>query len=354
MTRQPQRTSTMYFPQITANEEGAGVFQEGVVSHFTGSGKHYEWQLCVGHQWLRIDNDHVIETHYCQPGAKGITINTSHGQVFIDFDTLQSLDAALKVQRLSFLSHGQTEDIGWYYRDDQLWCEYGSQGSGRLSSSLSSADIERHFTLQPQGTLRFTVGSTSYSLDFSTMTQTNLTTGLQRNVRRRPKFTSSTGSVHSTSVPGEFMGDEGEWIEYQPHVCSLDSAAIETQHQLNPQGQLHFNVNNRYSYTLDFSRMCQINNKIGTRRAVRRIQQNSSGTVPRWQFQDVDGVWKDYSKGFRQCSSSSQDIELQYQLNPSGTMTFTTNNFSYEINFTAMTQRNRSTNTTRPVRRLNQ
>lgn len=41
--------------------------------------KHYEWQLLSGTQWLRVDNDHVIESHYCQPGAKGITINTSQG-----------------------------------------------------------------------------------------------------------------------------------------------------------------------------------------------------------------------------------------------------------------------------------
>lgn len=49
--------------------------------YFTVSGKHYEWRLFVGHQWLPVDNDHVIETHYCHPGAKGITINTSHGSV---------------------------------------------------------------------------------------------------------------------------------------------------------------------------------------------------------------------------------------------------------------------------------
>lgn len=41
------------------------------------------------------------------------------------------------------------------------------QGSGTLSSSVSSGDIERQYTLNPQGTLRFTVGSTLYSLDFS-------------------------------------------------------------------------------------------------------------------------------------------------------------------------------------------
>lgn len=47
--------------------------------------------------------------------------------MFIDFDTLQANNPGIKVQRLSFLPQGQTEDIGWYFRDDQLWCEYGTQ-----------------------------------------------------------------------------------------------------------------------------------------------------------------------------------------------------------------------------------
>ncbi|XP_026182572.1 uncharacterized protein LOC113142040 [Mastacembelus armatus] len=324
----------------------------------TVSGKHYEWQLYDGHQWLTISNDHVIEAHYCQPGARGITINTSHGQVFIDFDTLQTNHTGLKVQRLSFLPEGETEEVGWYFRDDLLWREYGSQGFGSLISSVSSRDVEHQFALSPQGLFSFTVGSTAYTLDFSAMTQTNSITGLRRNVRRRPKSTSNTGSLYSTassSYKWEFMGDEGQWTEYQAHICSFDSAAIEREFQLNPQGQLHFQIK-RFSYTLDFSRWCQVNNNIGTKRTVRRNinngsqQSSSSSTLPRWQFQDIDGIWKDYSTS--QCSISSQDIELQYQQNPSGTMNFSTKRFKYELNFSAMTQRNLSTNTARSVRRI--
>ena len=61
--------------------------------------KHYEWQLLVAQQWLRIDNDFVIETHYCQPGAKGMTINTIHGSVLVTFTYLfvwQNINLILK------------------------------------------------------------------------------------------------------------------------------------------------------------------------------------------------------------------------------------------------------------------
>lgn len=50
-----------------------------------------------------------------------------HRKVFIDFDKLQTRNAGLNVRRQSLLPAGQTEDIGWYFRDDQLWREYGSQ-----------------------------------------------------------------------------------------------------------------------------------------------------------------------------------------------------------------------------------
>ncbi|XP_011489469.1 poly [ADP-ribose] polymerase 12 isoform X1 [Oryzias latipes] len=240
--------------------------------------KYFEWQLLVENRWQRIDNDHVIEAHYCQPGAKGITINTSMGKIFIDFDTLETSNEDFRVQRLCLLPSDQEEEVGWYFRDDHLWCEYGSKGPG---TSISSKDIEHHFTLYPQGSLRFTVGSNGYSMDFSTMTQKNLVTGLQRNIRRRPKFPSNTAGLYTTTVlagptqlsaPGskwEFMGDQGQWTEYQAHICSCDSSDIEREYKLNPQGKLHFTTH-KYSYTLDFSRMCQVNHVFGTTRAVRR------------------------------------------------------------------------------------
>uniref|UniRef100_A0A8C7DML7 Uncharacterized LOC116354992 n=1 Tax=Oncorhynchus kisutch TaxID=8019 RepID=A0A8C7DML7_ONCKI len=320
-------------------------------------GSHVEWQLYEGERWLSIGNDHVIETHYCQPGAKGMNIYPSHmGQVYIDFDQIEAQNAAMSVRRLTFLPQAQSEDIGWYFKDDLIWREYGSLGPGQGSSSVSSGDVERQYILRPQGTFHFTVGSTSYTLDFTAMTQTNSATRVQRNVRRRPKFNSvvsGNGSISiaqsaptviaspppSAGYTWEFMGEEGVWIEYQTPSCSLGSAEIERRYQKNPKGQIRFKAG-RYSYTLDFSGMCQTNVRIGTKRIVRRTQceaqQTSSGGLglrSRWQFQDVDGTWKDFTTRSDNCSVSSQDIEAQYQQNPNGTMNFTTRRFSYQLDF---------------------
>ncbi|XP_028305536.1 uncharacterized protein LOC114465017 isoform X2 [Gouania willdenowi] len=318
------------------------------------------WQLSDGQQWVSINNDHVIETHYRHPGVKGITLHIGDGrQLVIDFDSMQTSDPALKVQRLVH----QLEDVGWYFRDDHLWREYGSQQSyGTQSSSITSKDLEHQFRINPQGSVQFNVGSVQYVLNFSAMTQTNLVTNMNRKVRRRPKLTSSIVSLNSSSVlpsassqlsdggyKWEFMADEGVWTEYQAHLCSFDSAAIERHFQLNPQGNIHFKVGG-FMYTLKFPEMIQINNIIGTERRVRRVQHNDSSVMgPRWQFKDIDGQWKDYTKD--RCSISSQDIEVAYQQNQAGTLLFNTRNFNYVLDFAGMTQKNLSTNMIRAVKR---
>ncbi|XP_016343359.1 uncharacterized protein LOC107689742 [Sinocyclocheilus anshuiensis] len=347
----------------------------------TASGNHFEWQLFNGQQWVSIFNDFVIEAHYCQPGANGITINLNMGPAYIDFDEM-TVDGPLvnfSIRRNTLLSQNQKEVMGWYYKDNHRWCEYGSQGSGGKSSLIRSDFIEQQYNSNPRGSVQFTVGSMTYVVDFTAMTQTNLSTHMLRKVRRRPKFnevvtdsSSNQNSSQTLASPSanptnsssqhiwEFMGDEGIWTEFQKPGCSLDSVEIERLYQLNPQCQVSFTAR-RFSYSLYFSGMYQVNNKYGTKRAVRRIasgiqQTNSTLSQACWQFMDMDGQWNNYMKGGSRgyCSVSSQDIEAQYQQDSTGTMRFRAGRFSYELDFSDMTQTNLSTNTKRSVRRLQQ
>lgn len=349
----------------------------------TGNVNHFEWQLFNGQQWVSIANDFVIETHYCQPGAKGITINLLNmGALNIDFDEM-TVDGPLRnisIRRNTLLSPNQKQEVGWYYKDNHRWCEYGSQGFGGRTSSIGSDFIEQQYNSNPSGSVQFTAGNLTYNVDFIAMTQKNLSTHVSRKVRRRPKFNaivtcdssyqnsspilaSLSANPTNSSLSGtiwEFMGDEGIWTEYQKPGCSLDSTEIERLYQLNPQCQVSFTVR-RFSYTLYFGGMYQVNNKYGTKRAVRRItggtqQTNSALLQARWQFKDMDGKWKDYCKGGSRghCNVSSQDIEAQYQQDSTGTMSFKAGRFSYELDFSEMTQTNQSTYTSRPVRRFQQ
>ncbi|XP_062852585.1 uncharacterized protein si:ch211-244b2.3 [Trichomycterus rosablanca] len=343
-------------------------------------GKPSEWQLYFGQQWSSIENDHILEANYCQPGAKGITISTHLGELYIDFDamTVSGPYADFRVQRKVFLSHNQTEDMRWYYKDNYSWCEYGTQGS-----SVNSQYLEQLYQSNPAGVCNFTVGSYNYTLNFSDMVQTNQSTQMTRKVKRRPNFQSTVISspvvspsslsyipnLSSASVASwEFLDKEGVWTEYQKPGSSLDSLDIERQYQLNPQNQLTFTAGH-YTYTLNFSKMCQINTKFGTKRAVRRNitanQQNSSpvvspsslsyipnlssASVASWEFLDNEGVWTEYQKPGS--SLDSLDIQRQYQLNPQNQLTFTAGHYTYTLNFSKMCQINTKFGTKRAVRR---
>ncbi|KAK2832449.1 hypothetical protein Q7C36_015911 [Tachysurus vachellii] len=349
------------------------------------SGKPYEWQLFDGQQWLQIQNDIIIEYNYCQPGTKGITIDTDKGPLYIDYDAmtinalLSTTFDGLAVRRLLSLSHNQREDVGWYYKYNNSWCEYGLQGSSNSTSSINSRDIEQHYNSNPTSILQFITGKYKYNLNFSAMIQTNLSTGKQREVRRRPKFNTITyvnnslnidpftstinpspSATHtanaSTEVSWQFMGDEGMWTEYQKPSSSLESSVIEREYQRNPQGQLAFTAG-RYNYSLNFNSMYQINLTYKTRRAVRRVsadESNSTLCQACWQFKDVDGRWKVFVKGTGKgkCTVSIQEIEMQYQQNTAGILHYSSDQFSYKLDFSEMTQTNLSTGKRRPVRRV--
>ncbi|XP_069048930.1 uncharacterized protein [Lepisosteus oculatus] len=351
-------------------------------------GKPYQWMLHDGQQWLNLSHDHIIETHYCQPGAKGITLNTPH-PIFLDFDKMEVQGGAqLSLLRHNLLAPGDTEEHGWYFFDNRRWYEFGTQAMPNSNSSVCSSDVEQQYNLNPRGSCNFTVGNESYCLNFTTMTQTNLSTGTQRRVRRRPKLnsvvkrkSSLAGSVqvHAVSSPPaggwtwEFQGDEGVWTEYGLNsgsgaASSVSSRDVERSYQQNPQGQMQFTAG-RFSYILDFLGMVQINCALGTRRSVRRVQRTAQHTVrmpslslpvppstghPVWEFRGDEGVWIEYNTGSGAglaSSVSSDDIERNYQQNPHGQVHFTAGKYSYILDFPGMFQKNNSYGTKRDVRR---
>lgn len=81
------------------------------------TGKHYEWQLCSGQQWSPIANDHVIECNYCQPGARGITINTHMGWFSFSF-----ISASLYWAYLIGLWWACSFPHFWQVSLHRLWC----------------------------------------------------------------------------------------------------------------------------------------------------------------------------------------------------------------------------------------
>ncbi|XP_078077216.1 uncharacterized protein LOC144499037 [Mustelus asterias] len=339
--------------------------------------KAFQWQIHSGDQWLDVAHDEIIEAQYTLPTAEGIYLHTAqYGTIHLDFDKMEIVGNSFKLQRLEFPQAQEMSEYSWYFLDDHFWREYGVQGTGRKTSTVTSSDLEHQFQTAPQSIYRFQVGNSSYTINFPAMIQTNVQTGMTRKVRRRSRFTPESQNANSvldanltlspppvagTGCIWQFRGDDDYWLDYRSRgeggICSLNGQDIEQSYQLNPQGSLQFAAG-RFQYKLDFSAMTQTNLSIGTKRAVRRLVTPSLGGVSGsavkrvWQFMDDFGLWKEYSQPGVRKSVLSQDIERSYQMNPQGSMTFTTGPFVYSLDFSAMTQTNLTTKKVRQVRRL--
>ncbi|TNM91667.1 uncharacterized protein LOC130518996 isoform X1 [Takifugu flavidus] len=244
---------------------------EPAIREYLVTSKHFEWQAFINGRWVPIENDYVIEAHYTQPGAKQIKLNTSSGCVCVDFDLLHGTNMTSQcspnIRRTCNLPPGQTEDMAWYFRDNQLWKEYGRQSSGTFPSSVSSKDIELQFLQNPQGSISFTVGSTGYTLDFASMSQINITTGMARNVRRRPK-------LQSLGAPRwQFLDFDGVWKDYSRDYnrCNVASCDIELLYRQNLQ-KMSF-ATWSFEYEISFTSMTQQNLETNTMRKIRRLEQ---------------------------------------------------------------------------------
>uniref|UniRef100_H3BD26 Si:ch211-244b2.3 n=1 Tax=Latimeria chalumnae TaxID=7897 RepID=H3BD26_LATCH len=346
-------------------------------------GKFYQWQIQDGNRWRNINHDSIIEAHYVTPGAKGITLRKStYGHIFLDFDKMEVQGRSLKLRRQVSLPLGQTEVYLWYFFDNRRWYEYGNKGSTNTQASMTSQDIENQYQYNAQGFCQFTVGRASYTIKFQVMTQTNTATGMQRRIRRRPKC-SFVGKADEVSLPNsalysgqavnpfpssstgsgtwQFLAEEGRWTDYKHGhgiTCSVSSVDIEQNYQQNPQGSMQFTAGG-FSYTLDFSRMVQVNSSTRTERSVRRLPAANQGAFKllgswSWTFQGDEGVWTEYTRNNVYgivCSVSSDDIEQNYQQNPQGSMQFTAGRFSYTLDFSNMVQTNNRTKTRRTVKR---
>ena len=136
----------------------------------------------------------------------------------------------------------------WFWADD------------RRSFTAYPPDITTRLNLQyqqnPQGSFRCIINRKMYLIDFSTMTQRNISTGFERKIR----FQSSMNQ----GKHWEYANDHGSWSQYQPH----ESQTIESHYQGRSPCQLNINGN---WYLIDYAKMCQINLSTNNSRRIRQV-----------------------------------------------------------------------------------
>ena len=141
----------------------------------------------------------------------------------------------------------------WLWKDDH--------GSFLPHTNEASAKLAASYLQNPRGAAVITVSGKIYSVNFSTMMQTDITTGVQREV----KFTSGAASGTSgQSTPQWYYTDDNS--QFSPYTPP-DSQKIEQMFQASSPGLIFINGSN---YTVDFSRMCQVNVRTGYKRPIQR------------------------------------------------------------------------------------
>ncbi|XP_026876484.2 protein mono-ADP-ribosyltransferase PARP12 [Electrophorus electricus] len=172
-----------------------------------------------------------------------------------------------------------------------------------------------------------------------------------------------------------YRGNQG-WSQYgeqdsKSKASSVSSYKLEREYQKNRKGTVKFNVNSTI-YEIRFKDMCQNNLTTGHRRKIRRrpkyeppqggiissmknaiksLSLSSSTNTPVWQFSGHGEHWHTFKKS-NSCSMSSEDIEVEYQHNPQGSIRFTVNEKPYLLDFSRMRQTNETINVTRKIRRV--
>ncbi|XP_038637240.1 uncharacterized protein si:ch211-244b2.3 isoform X1 [Scyliorhinus canicula] len=136
-------------------------------------------------------NSQDIEQSYQLNPQGSVQFTAGHFKYTLDFSAMTQTNLLIgtkrAVRRLVTPSlwgaSGRVIDKGmWEFMDDDgLWKEYSQPG---VRKSVPSQDIERNYQMNPQGSMTLTAGPFVYNLDFSAMTQTNLTTRKVRQVRR--------------------------------------------------------------------------------------------------------------------------------------------------------------------------
>ncbi|XP_064107868.1 protein mono-ADP-ribosyltransferase PARP12-like [Macrobrachium nipponense] len=177
---------------------------------------HFHWQVKKEDSWFNFRHKHslALERSFCDVTQDGVDLKevdlpvpddkSVDGLVaYVSLDTWHadfvtmtlrnsSVTKKLLIRRLC------TENIPgkvieastfcWYFIDpNKVWVRYGDHDTkSHTVSAISSDDIEKHYVENPTNPVVFDASKFRYVLDFKTMKQTNQSTKVSREVRRRP------------------------------------------------------------------------------------------------------------------------------------------------------------------------
>ncbi|XP_068442338.1 protein mono-ADP-ribosyltransferase TIPARP-like [Clinocottus analis] len=196
----------------------------------------FHWQLwsIVIHQWVDVPPrcQVLLERSYCNVKLDCIDLKGKKDFHRLDFDSMEIVDSRKydECRRLTnsesavknpyFPSKGKI-----YWWNDVDWTEYDQDLSFLLLKNMGLKEPS----------CSFFIGSQKYEVDFTTMTQTNVSTRFRRDVRRRASYRSPDymRPYLQTGILTETVGDPSganfgadpleEFTSWYPPVWRLDS-----------------------------------------------------------------------------------------------------------------------------------
>ncbi|XP_053318110.1 protein mono-ADP-ribosyltransferase PARP12-like [Spea bombifrons] len=158
----------------------------------------YRWQIQLSAYWEDMENMEDTEHAYCNINRYPTSKIQECG---FNFDTMTY--KSYKIRRLSTPSSLckspeliLTTEWCWYWenRCDSWWNEYGKERNPRISD-VCSADLEKVYLSDKEGTFYFKAGDEEYEIQLKNMVQMKLSTGTKRRICRRPRFVSAEKSM---------------------------------------------------------------------------------------------------------------------------------------------------------------
>ena len=189
---------------------------------------------------------------FCKEVKECFTPTTpTHGGSTDEIPTRSDLASFLKETPQK--SSCSTSETTWLWQNDT--------GSGFICYTPEViSQLNEAFAASSSGNVTLLIGSYKYVIDFSLMTQTNLTSGRSRPIKQAPSS--------AVSVQWFYRDDQKAYVPY----TAKDSAKIEQMFQSNSPSLL---VINDRAYTFNFTTMTQCNPLSGTSRKIeRRVEIN--------------------------------------------------------------------------------
>ncbi|XP_022604820.1 TCDD-inducible poly [ADP-ribose] polymerase-like [Seriola dumerili] len=156
----------------------------------------FHWQLwsMTRHQWIDISprSQVLLERTYCNIEQDLICMKDGDMRYRLNFD-LMELDDPSKYDGVRRLTNSDSPLRNPYFPSKWKIYWWNSFNWEQYNKNVSTLLLKKMSEKEPE--CSFYISSQEYKLDFTTMTQTNITTGFQRDVRCRPVYR-SPDSMH--------------------------------------------------------------------------------------------------------------------------------------------------------------